>query len=255
MSNTNYNDLIQAGDSEDLGLCIQNLIQDNLKALNTCFIAKIVNIKGNKVSITQAIKSDTKEANVIINDCLVAFPYSSTFQTQFRLNVGDFGIALVNNKDLSTFKQAGRDCIVSNKRYKNINDSIFLPLSLYKTLSNDKDYLLISNSGDVLSFDKGAFNLNATNTINVKANSDVAINANATNITSATIALNGNTTIKGDIILSGKSQIGQGTTLNALLSELGTLLTSLASAGNAGQKAIAPQFSAWASKLSQVFKG
>ena len=60
MANETYKLVDTSAEQGDLGLAIQNLIIDNLKALNTCFLAEIVAIKENKVSVRQVVKSDGK---------------------------------------------------------------------------------------------------------------------------------------------------------------------------------------------------
>ena len=39
-----YQNLVKSGESSDLGTAIQNLINDNLRFINTAFLAKIVKI-------------------------------------------------------------------------------------------------------------------------------------------------------------------------------------------------------------------
>ena len=46
-----YQNLVKSGESADLGTAIQNLINDNLRFINTAFLAKIVKINKNTVDI------------------------------------------------------------------------------------------------------------------------------------------------------------------------------------------------------------
>lgn len=136
-NNGEYQNLIKSGENNDLGLAIQNLINDNLKFINTAFLCKIITINGNKVSIKPILRQNANEKVLIINNCLIAFPYSQIWQTQFKLKVGDIGLAIVIQDDISSYKQTGNDGLNNTRRFKDINDSIFLPLSLYTSLKNE----------------------------------------------------------------------------------------------------------------------
>ncbi|EAL3818973.1 baseplate assembly protein [Campylobacter phage PC22] len=134
--NQEYQNLIKSGENNDLGLAIQNLINDNLRFIRTTYLAKIVSINENKVSIKPILRQKANEQVLIINNCMIAFPYSQLWQTQFKLKVGDIGVAIVIENDISSYKQSGNEGLNNTKRFKDVNDSIFVPLSLYTTLNN-----------------------------------------------------------------------------------------------------------------------
>lgn len=140
-----YNNLIKAGENSDLGLAIQNLINDNLRYIKTAYLAKIISIENNKVSIKPLLRQSYNEEVLIVNNCLLAFPYSQLWQTQFKIKVGDIGVALVIENDISTYKQSGGEGLTATKRFKDLNDSIFIPFSLYTSLNNDNVNYKIEN--------------------------------------------------------------------------------------------------------------
>ena len=46
-----YQNLIKSGESSDLGTAIQNLINDNLRNIQTAFLCEIVAIENNKIDM------------------------------------------------------------------------------------------------------------------------------------------------------------------------------------------------------------
>lgn len=194
----------------DLGLAIQMLIQRNLQNFNTCFLAQIVGINGNKVSVTQMIKSNGAEADLIVNDCLIAYPFSNVWQVQFALKNGDIGICIVLNKDISAYKQSGERCNAPTNRYKDINDSVFIPLSLFKTLPNDSVDFTIKGESDELTFNKGELLIQCAKKADFKAQNEFKLESQQSTIESPVIMLNGNVTIGGNLAMGSASGGGAG---------------------------------------------
>ena len=218
MAKEQYQTLDTSEERDDLGLAIQNLITQNLKNLNTCFLAEIVAINQNKVSVKQVIKSASSEADLIVNNCLVAFPFSQNWQMQFKLKIGDIGLCLVCNKDISTYKQSGVSSIASTKRFKSVNDSIYLPLSMFKSLANDSvDFTIKGTDGDEITFNQGKLTINANadikakagGALNAEAASEIQLKAPTTNIQSPAITLGGMITL-GGAMSSGASPMSAG---------------------------------------------
>lgn len=142
-----YQNLVKSGESSDLGTAIQNLINDNLRFINTAFLAKIVRINANSVDIQPILKQNIIDKDLIINNCLIAFNHSQLWDIQHKLKVGDIGIALVMQNDISTYKQIGAGGVVATRRFKDFNDSIYIPLSLYETRANaDINYIIESHT-------------------------------------------------------------------------------------------------------------
>lgn len=224
--NQEYQNLIKSGENNDLGLAIQNLINDNLRFIRTTYLAKIVSINENKVSIKPILRQKANEQVLIINNCMIAFPYSQLWQTQFKLKVGDIGVAIVIENDISSYKQSGNEGLNNTKRFKDVNDSIFVPLSLYTTLNNSEVNYKIENNNKSC---KMEFN-----------NDEIGI-------------------FKAKLI----TLESETTTLKAKLLELVSLLESMASGqtgpdGHGQTSTTSPgsigQFNSWGSSLNSLFK-
>lgn len=141
-----YDNLIGTAQNTDPAVAIQLLIEDNLRMLGTTYLAEITKINGNKVSIKPIIKRKATDKDIIYNNCLVAFPHSQNWDIQHKLKKGDKGIAIVINRDISKYKQTGKPSLTQTDRFKDANDSVFIPLSLYDTLDNDTINYIIENS-------------------------------------------------------------------------------------------------------------
>src|SRR5574344_377235 len=143
-----YKQLNPVTNKDDIGVAINLLIQDNIKKVNTSFIAEIVSINGNKVSIKKKIKDKATDKDTIYNNCMIAFSQSGFWQEQFKLKVGDDGIAFVMQDDVSNYKTTVKGGGNTSGRIQDKNDSVFIPLSLFETLqNNDINYLLKSLDG------------------------------------------------------------------------------------------------------------
>lgn len=130
---------IKVGSNLNLGNIINNLIQKNISKINTCFIAKVVKVNDNKVSVIDLIKSNNEIENPIIHNCLVGLPYTNDFNLAYKLKNDDIGICIVCKQDITNYKNNGSEGVVNTDRLFNISDSIFIPLSLYKsTIENNK---------------------------------------------------------------------------------------------------------------------
>ncbi len=141
-----YQNLIQTGENTNLGFAIQNLINDNLRFIKTAYLAKIVSISENKVSIKPILKQNEKDSVLILNNVMICFPYSQLWQTQFKLKVGDIGLAIVIENDITIYKETGKEGLNNTKRFKDVNDSVFIPFSLYQSLKNDDINFIIQNN-------------------------------------------------------------------------------------------------------------
>ena len=144
-----YKTNIEVSEQQDLGLSIQKLIESNIKNAYTSYLAQITSIVDNKIHIKPIIKTNSDDKDVIINNCLVAFPFSQNWRIQYKLKVGDIGLAVVSDKDLSNYKNTGGASIAKTKRYKNISDAIFFPVSMFQTLQNDSvNFTIINDKGN-----------------------------------------------------------------------------------------------------------
>ena len=140
-----YKTLVKTTNNENLGLAIQGLIEDNIARINTSFLAEIKSINGNKVSICEVIKRKQTDITTIYNNCLVGFNHSGKWQTQFKLKVGDIGLAIVLQDDISGYKSTGKNGLNKTGRIHDKNDAVFIPFSLFDTLPNDSINFIIEN--------------------------------------------------------------------------------------------------------------
>ncbi|HDZ5042727.1 TPA: hypothetical protein RTG66_001564 [Campylobacter jejuni] len=140
-----YQNLIQPTENSNIGFAIQNLINDNLKFIKTSYLAQITNIEDNKITIKPLLKQKEDDNTLILHNVLIGFSYSQHWQTQFKLKINDIGLAIVIENDITHYKQTGDGGLNNTKRFKDVNDSIFIPLSLYTTLKNDDINFIIQN--------------------------------------------------------------------------------------------------------------
>lgn len=148
-----YQNLIKSGQSADLGTAIQNLINDNLRNIQTAFLCEIVAIENNKIDIRPILRKSSDEKVLTINNCLIGFNYSQNWSIQHKLKVGDIGIALVIQNDISSYKEKGQGGINATRRFKDANDAIYIPLSLYNSFSNDEINYQIKDLSDKCLFE------------------------------------------------------------------------------------------------------
>ena len=80
-----YENLLQSGESQDIGSAIQQLISANITDTKTAFLATIQSINGNKISFKQIMKQKDTDDPVIVNNVMIAFQYSQKWQEQFKL--------------------------------------------------------------------------------------------------------------------------------------------------------------------------
>lgn len=168
----------------DFGVAIQALIQDNIKNINTAFIAKVQSISEDKkkVNIVNVIKNDSGYQNVVIPNVLIAQPYSSEWEIAFKIAVGDIGLAIVCKNDITNYKDSGGDSTANTQRHFDITDSIFIPLSLYLQKENDSLGFSVKNkNGDCeLSFSaEGKLSIKAKE-VEVTSQSPISIGTSQT---------------------------------------------------------------------------
>lgn len=221
-----YQTNIEVSEQQDLGLSIQKLIESNIKNAYTSYLSQITAIVGNKIHVKPIIKTNPDDKEVIINNCLIAFPFSQNWRVQYKLKVGDIGLAVVSDKDLSNYKNNGKASVAKTKRYKNISDAIFFPVSMFQTLENDSVNFTITN-------DKG-------NCCLVFGNDEIG-------------------TLKAKLLTIQS----ENTTLKAELKKLASLIEGLAGGrtaptGHTGGVTTCPgsigKFNSWASGLDKLFK-
>ena len=223
--------LIKQGSQRQDGWNINQLIEQNLKNARFAFLAKITSLNGNKISVCEIARRNDKEKNPIINNVLVAQPKSGKWRIQFDLKIGDIGLCVCNDSDLSIYKSKGTgDYLVNTDRQHDLNDCIFLPLSLYTQDGTDGLNFIISdeNNTNFIKFNNG--------------NLDIQCEQLAT--------------IKGQLVTIQSAQ----TSLKAVLQNLAGILGSATTQtnNNHNHATFSPDdrgaLSAWASELNQLFK-
>lgn len=292
MATTSEVQFTQSGDALDMGAAVQVLIRANLRALNTAWLGEITKIDKNLVSVKQVIRAHRDEPFVVANNLMIGFPHSQIWRVQWKLKVGDIGLCVVCGRDLDLYKANGKSAIANTPRVKALQDSIFIPLSLYQSAQNDDtDFTIADTEGNEITFKDGALKVNANTSyaltspkisedcdnFALTASVDAKISApkcdveaqTAATITAPQIGLNGNISMGGGAgggagggskmsVKDGKiSMSNDSTSLITLLQELGTLLETMASGQTSGRHTTAPNsigsFSTWAAKCAGLF--
>lgn len=118
-------------------LALQKMINANVNNIRTSFLAKIVSIDKNRVSVVEIARANEQAKNPILNNVLVAQPKSGKWGVEFDLQIDDIGLCIVCDCDISHYQNGGfNDFLVNTDRKHDFNDSIFMPLSLY----NQRDF-------------------------------------------------------------------------------------------------------------------
>lgn len=163
--------ILKQGINGNDGEVIQNIISQNLKNARFAFLAKITSLNGNKISVCEIARRNDKEKNPIINNVLVAQPKSGKWRIQFDLKVGDIGLCVCNDSDLSIYKSKGTgDYLVNTDRQHDLNDCIFLPLSLYtQDGTSDLNFIISDeNNANFIKFKDGNLDIECEQLANLK---------------------------------------------------------------------------------------
>ena len=191
-----YKNLIKSGESSDLGTAIQNLINDNLRNIQTAFLCEIVAIENNKIDIKPILRKDESEKILTINNCLIGFNYSQNWSIQHKLKIGDIGLALVIQNDISSYKEQGKGGINATRRFKDANDAIYIPLSLYNSFSNDEINYQVKDLGGTCLFE---FNNDFDSNLKaINITSEAQKNTNITSGENLTISTQGKNSINSE---------------------------------------------------------
>lgn len=124
---------------------IEKLIDNRVRQINTCFIAEVTEIKEKFVSVINTNKYMFQGKPMdypIINNVLVCFPHVNNCKISLPLAVGDIGICIVAQGDISNFKQSGERSIPNSARKFDITDSIFIPFSLFNTQDIQENFMI-----------------------------------------------------------------------------------------------------------------
>lgn len=121
--------IVTMGDDGDIGQAVQALISDNLSRLNTCFLARVESVEENKVNVSFLLG----DCKIVIPSVLVGVTQSQSFKQGIKLAPDDVGLCLVCDHDITSYKQSGGSGAILSKRTHDLIDSVFMPLSLFKS--------------------------------------------------------------------------------------------------------------------------
>lgn len=147
---------------------IKNLINNTINNINTIYLAEVMRVEDNKVTIKNVVAPDVDAQPLIVQNVLIAQPFGGGFSIKYPIKPGDIGIALVCKMDISTYKYTGEPGVVNTNRKFNVNDSVFIPLMPYTLHPMENEGLVLTNS-------------NAKVTIKL-TDDEVTINANKVHI-------------------------------------------------------------------------
>lgn len=167
--------IVKDGEDTSLGIAVQKLIEDNLSRLNTSFLAKITAIgEDGFVDIVDIVKGNFNEKNPIIPNCVYGIPSTSNWVVSNKPAVGDYGLAIVLKKDICIYKNNKTGGVANTKRLFNINDTIFLPLTLLNqpptdnfSISSKDNKVKINLTNDTIDLTTEKSSINIKDSINL----------------------------------------------------------------------------------------
>lgn len=172
----NFKNPINPTDNQSLGVAIQKLIEDNLKRINTSFLAKIESINGGGlVDVVDIINQREDIPNPVIPNAIYGVPSSGLFQISHNAKVGDIGLAIVLKSDINIYKTNKKGGNPVTKRIFDVNDCIFIPLSLLNYPSNDNYSIKTSDDKVSLELTKDSINLQAEDKIDINSKKTIQL--------------------------------------------------------------------------------
>lgn len=166
-------------DLQDIPSMINKLIENKINLINTSFIAEVTAIKENRVSVVNVNKyvfgNEVKEYP-IINNVLVAMPATKNNALNLPISIGDKGLCIVLQSDITNYKNTGNSSIPNSARRFDIADSIFLPLSLYIQENIKEKQLDIKNEQNLFSMSEDGITMNTQKELNFSCD-NLVINA------------------------------------------------------------------------------
>lgn len=157
---------INPTESDNLGVSIQKLIEQNICNINTCFLARIQAIGGDGlVDIVDIIKHNEKAENPVISGAIYGIPSTGLWGVSHNAKTGDIGLAIVLKNDINVYKMNKSGGRPSTQRHFNNNDCVFIPLNLLSQPSTD-NYSIKSEDKKVgLTLSSDSIELKNNNTI------------------------------------------------------------------------------------------
>lgn len=164
--------IIPQGERTDTAQAVQELVSQNINNIKTAFLAKIVSINGNRVSIQALARVNDKEKNPIINNVPIAQTLSGEWKMQYDLKIGDIGLVIVCEGDISAFKyNDSKDFKATTNRKHDINDSIYIPVSLnLQRTPQNINFTITDTAGEnYITFTDGFLNIESKAITTMKA--------------------------------------------------------------------------------------
>lgn len=167
---------INPTDNQSLGVAIQKLIEDNTKRINTSFLAKIESINGGGlVDVVDIINQREGITNPVIPNAIYGVPSSGLFQISHNAKVGDIGLAIVLKNDINIYKSNKKGGEPATKRFFDVNDCIFIPLSLLNYPPDDNYSIKSSDSKVSFELTKDSINLQAESKVDVNSKKTIQL--------------------------------------------------------------------------------
>lgn len=161
-----------------------NLLELNLRTVHPCKVRKVNDDGSVDVDfMIHAVDNDNQSrALPSATELPVLHQGNAIYTVTFPVSVGDEGLALFAERDISLFKDDGKTGPPNTHRFHDLSDGLFMPtpLSKPKRLAVRPGVLLMSNNGTEIEITDGL----------IRFNGDVEIN--------------GKTTAKGDIESTGE---------------------------------------------------
>ena len=138
---TGYN----LSDTKDLASLILKIIDNAINNnINMPFIARVTAVKNNKVDVmplyTLTFNNLPIQPSTYYN-ILVGLPLTGKAYINNPIQVGDIGLCIVTDRDITTYADTGTEGPVATQRRFNKMDSVFIPLSMYKQSNMAQSYI------------------------------------------------------------------------------------------------------------------
>ena len=137
---TGYN----LSDTKDLASLILKIIDNAINNINMPFIARVTAVKNNKVDVmplyTLTFNNLPMQPSTYYN-ILVGLPLTGKAYINNPIQVGDIGLCIVTDRDITTYADTGAEGPVATQRRFSKMDSVFIPLSMYKQSNMAQSYI------------------------------------------------------------------------------------------------------------------
>ena len=151
---------LKPNSSANLTNLLDFVIDQKLAQMNTCKPAKVIAVNGNKVDIELAIQSLDLSTNkalppVKVFDVPILQFQSGKFGLELIPSVGDFGIVIFSDSDISKFTDKGNTAPIGSLRKFDYSDCFYLGACLHKeplttTINLTEDGIMIKSDQKIV---------------------------------------------------------------------------------------------------------